>query len=174
MSGHSKWSSIKHKKGAKDAKRGKIFSKLVREITVAARGGADLTMNPTLRLAVVKAKAANMPADNIERAIKKGSGDGATNDYFEQMYEGYGSGGVAILIQCLTNNKNRTSAEIKNILKKMNGSLGEPGSVAYMFERKGLIMVKSETVKEDTLMETVLDAGAEDIENEGDFFCYNL
>ena len=148
MSGHSKWSSIKHKKGAADAKRGKIFSRLIKEVTVAARlGGGDPAGNPRLRTAIQAAKAENMPKDNIERAIKKGTGELEGASYEEVNYEGYGPGGVALLIDCLTDNKNRTVADIKHLFDRHGGNLGEPGCVAWMFEKKGLIILE----KDDTV-----------------------
>jgi YebC/PmpR family DNA-binding regulatory protein len=164
MSGHSKWSSIKHKKAATDAKRGKIFTKVIKEITVAARmGGGDIETNPRLRTAVQAAKAENMPKDNIERAIKKGTGELEGVNYEEISYEGYGPGGAAVLVESLTDNKNRTVADIRSIFGKNGGNLGENGCVAWMFDKKGYIVVESSAVDEDTLMETALEAGAEDI-----------
>jgi len=164
MSGHSKWSSIKHKKAATDAKRGKIFTKLIKEITVAARmGGGDLEANPRLRTAIAAAKNENMPKDNIERAVKKGTGELEGVSYEEINYEGYGPGGAAVLIESLTDNKNRAVAEIRYIFGKIGGSLGENGCVAWMFDKKGYIIVERSAVDEETLMETALDAGAEDI-----------
>jgi YebC/PmpR family DNA-binding regulatory protein len=164
MSGHSKWSSIKHKKAATDAKRGKIFTKLIKEITVAARmGGGDMEANPRLRTAVAAAKAENMPKDNIERAIKKGTGELEGVSYEEISYEGYGPGGAAVLVESLTDNKNRTVADIRSIFGKNGGNLGENGCVAWMFDKKGYIVVERGAVDEDTLMETALEAGAEDI-----------
>jgi YebC/PmpR family DNA-binding regulatory protein len=175
MSGHSKWSSIKHKKARMDAQRGKIFTKLIREITVAAKlGGGDEEMNPRLRTAVQAAKAANMPADNIKRAIQKGTGDLKGVEYQEITYEGYGPGGVAILLETLTDNKNRTAAAIRHALSKYNGKMAEPGAVAWKFEKKGVITIAAETpdegepVDEETLMMDALEAGAEDVEREGD------
>jgi YebC/PmpR family DNA-binding regulatory protein len=165
MSGHSKWSSIKHKKGAADAKRGKIFTKLIREITTAARiGGADPEANSRLRVAVAQAKTENMPKDNIEKAIKKGTsvGEGGEN-YEEHTYEGYGPGGVAILIQALTDNNKRTTADIRHILSRLNGNLAEPGSVSWIFSKKGYITFDKNSSDEDKIMEQALDAGAEDI-----------
>ena len=164
MSGHSKWSSIKHKKAATDAKRGKIFTKVIKEITVAARmGGGDIETNPRLRTAVQAAKAENMPKDNIERAIKKGTGELEGVNYEEISYEGYGPGGAAVLVESLTDNKNRTVAEIRSIFGKNGGNLGENGCVAWMFDKKGYIVVERSAVDEETLMETALEAGAEDI-----------
>ncbi|ACN13518.1 conserved hypothetical protein [Desulforapulum autotrophicum HRM2] len=171
MSGHSKWSTIKHKKGAADAKRGKIFTKLIKEITVAARmGGGDIDSNPRLRGAVAAAKAQNMPKDNLERAIKKGTGDLEGVDYEEILYEGYGPGGVAILVECLTDNKNRTIADVRYIFSKAGGNIGTDGCVAWMFDKKGLITISKEESDEDTLMEVGLEAGAEDVTDEGDCF----
>ncbi|MFP4475578.1 MAG: YebC/PmpR family DNA-binding transcriptional regulator [Desulfatibacillaceae bacterium] len=171
MSGHNKWSTIKHKKGAADAKRGKIFSKLIKEITVAARmGGGDPEGNPRLRTAVAAAKAENMPKDNIERAIKKGTGELEGASYEEFVYEGYGPGGAALLVHSLTDNKNRAAAEVRHVFNKGGGSLGEAGCVAWMFDKKGLIVVPRENTDEDTLMEVALDAGAEDVKDEGDTF----
>ena len=171
MSGHSKWSSIKHKKAATDSKRGKIFTKLIKEITVAARmGGGDLEMNPRLRSAVQAAKSDNMPKDNIERAIKKGTGELEGVNYEEIIYEGYGPGGAAVLVESLTDNKNRTVADIRSIFGKNGGNLGENGCVAWMFDKKGYIAVERSAVDEDTLMETALEAGAEDIrEDNGNY-----
>jgi YebC/PmpR family DNA-binding regulatory protein len=171
MSGHSKWSSIKHKKGAADAKRGRIFTKLIKEITVAARmGGGDADGNPRLRSAVLAAKAENMPKDNIERAIKKGTGELEGVSYDEIMYEGYGPGGVAMLVECLTDNKNRTVAEVKYIFDRHGGSLGSPGCVAWIFENKGIITFDGSGITEEKLMESALEAGAEDVsESDGEF-----
>jgi len=168
MSGHNKWSSIKHKKAAVDAKRGKLFSKLIKEITVAARlGGGDEESNPRLRTAVMKAKDNNMPNSNIDRAIKKGTGELEGESYEEVTYEGYGPYGVAFLIHGLTDNKNRSVSEIRNILSKNDGNMGENGSVAWQFERKGIINIEKDKVEsEDKLMELMLEAGCEDIETE--------
>jgi len=171
MSGHSKWASIKHKKAATDAKRGKMFTKIIKEITVCARsGGGNQETNPSLRLAVVKAKAANMPADNIERAIKKGTGELPGVSYEEISYEGYGAGGVAIYVKCLTDNKNRTSAEVRNFFAKRGGNMAGAGSVAWIFEAKGLLVISAAQVDEDKLFDIVTDAGAEDMVREGDAF----
>ena len=171
MSGHSKWSSIKHKKAATDAKRGKIFTKLIKEITVAARmGGGDIDANPRLRAAVAAGKNENMPKDNIERAIKKGTGELEGVHYEESIYEGYGPGGAAVLIESLTDNKNRTVADIRRIFGKNGGNLGENGCVAWMFDKKGYIAVESESVDEELLMETALEAGAEDIREDDSNF----
>lgn len=167
MSGHSKWSSIKHKKGAADAKRGKIFTRLIREITVAARmGGGDPAGNPRLRAAISAAKAENMPKDNIERAIKKGTGELEGTSYEESSYEGYGPGGVAVLVDCLTDNKNRTVAEVKHAFERHGGNLGEPGCVAWMFDKKGLIVLEKDQVDEEKLLDLALEAGAEDVNDE--------
>ncbi|MCL5063068.1 MAG: YebC/PmpR family DNA-binding transcriptional regulator [Nitrospiraceae bacterium] len=167
MSGHSKWSQIKHKKASTDAKRGKIFTKIVKEISVAARtGGGDPEGNPRLRTAIEKAKEVNMPSDNIKKAIMKGTGELPGTTYEEVIYEGYGPGGVALLIETLTDNKNRTVSEVRHILSKNGGSLGEAGCVAWMFEKKGYILVEKSKVDEDTLMSIVLDAGAEDMKND--------
>jgi YebC/PmpR family DNA-binding regulatory protein len=169
MSGHSKWSSIKHKKGAADAKRGKIFSKLVKEITVAARlGGGDADGNPRLRKAILDAKAQSMPADNIERAIKKGTGELAGETYDEFVLEGYGPGGVAVLVQVTSDNRNRSVGEIRHLFSKYNGNMGEAGCVSWMFEKKGIIVVPKDAVDEDSLLETALEAGASDLDSSGD------
>ena len=171
MSGHSKWSTIKHKKGAADAKRGKIFTKLIKEITVAARmGGGDPDANPRLRSAIAAAKSQNMPKDNLERAIKKGTGELEGVEYEELTYEGYGPGGVAVLVECLTDNKNRTIADVRYIFSKAGGNIGTDGCVAWMFDKKGLISVDKSVTDEDTLMEVALEAGAEDVKDEGDCF----
>jgi len=171
MSGHSKWSTIKRKKGAADAKRGKIFTKLIKEITIAAReGGGDLAANPRLRLAVDNAKAANMPADNIERAIKKATGELEGVTYLELTYEGYASGGIAIIIEVATDNKNRTVADVRHIFSKHGGSMGETGSVAWMFDRKGIISLPSLDKTEDEIMDIALEAGAEDLQTEEGYF----
>lgn len=172
MSGHNKWSSIKHKKGAADAKRGKLFTKLIKEITVAAKnGGGDIEMNARLRTAVLTARTANMPNDNIIRAIKKGTGEleGAAT-YEEVVYEGYGPGGTAVLVEVMTDNKNRTVSELRHIFTRSNGNLGETGCVAWMFSKKGVITVSASKTTEDTLMEVGLDAGAEDVISDGDNF----
>jgi len=171
MSGHSKWSTIKHKKGAADVKRGKIFTKLIKEITVAARmGGGDQDSNPRLRHALNAAKAQNMPKDTFERAIKKGTGDLEGVSYEEILYEGYGPGGVAVLVECLTDNKNRSIADVRYIFGKAGGNVGTDGCVAWMFDKKGLICVSKEDAGEETLMDIALEAGAEDIRDEGDVF----
>ena len=164
MSGHSKWSSIKHKKGAADAKRGKLFSKLSRVITVAAKeGGPDPAGNATLATAIQKAKDNSMPKDNIERAIQRGAGAGEGETFETITYEGYGPAGVAVLVEAMTDNRNRTAAEVRNIFSRNNGKLGETGSVAWMFERKGSIVVDAGATDEDTLMAAAIDAGAEDV-----------
>jgi YebC/PmpR family DNA-binding regulatory protein len=171
MSGHSKWSSIKHKKGAADAKRGKIFTKLIKEITVAARmGGGDPDGNPRLRAAIAAAKAENMPKENIERGIKKGTGELEGVNYEETNYEGYGPGGVAVLVDCLTDNKNRTVADVKHVFERNGGNLGEPGCVAWIFEKKGLIVIERDKVDEEQLFELAIDSGAEDVNDEEDQF----
>ncbi|MDP6684364.1 MAG: YebC/PmpR family DNA-binding transcriptional regulator [Candidatus Marinimicrobia bacterium] len=165
MSGHSKWSTIKRKKGALDAKRGKIFTTLIKEITVAAKnGGGDESANPRLRQAILKAKSANMPQENIKRAIKKGTGDLPGLSYEEAVYEGYAPGGVAILMEVLTDNKNRTVADIRHLMTKYGGNLGENGSVAWMFNKKGQIVLDLSAGNEETVMEAVLESGAEDLE----------
>jgi YebC/PmpR family DNA-binding regulatory protein len=171
MSGHSKWASIKHKKAIVDSRRGKLFTKLGRQITVAAKdGGGDIEGNPSLALAVQKAKDASMPKDNIERAIAKGTGEGTDADALETiLYEGYGPGGVAILVDVLTDNRNRTGSEVRHAFTGHGGNLGEPGSVAYLFEKKGLIVVDGSRYSEDDLMVAV-DAGAEDIESDDGYF----
>ena len=167
MSGHSKWASIKHKKGAADQKRGKVFSKFVREISVAARlGGGDPGSNPRLRAVVAKAKQFNMPSDNIEKAIKKGTGELPGVAYEEIAYEGYGPGGVALIVNCLSDNKNRTSSEIRNIFDKKKGRMAGAGSVAWNFAKKGFIAVEKSAVEEDQLLALALDAGAEDCSSE--------
>jgi YebC/PmpR family DNA-binding regulatory protein len=171
MSGHSKWASIKHKKGALDAKRGKIFTRLIKEISVAARlGGGDPNGNARLRQAMVAAKAENMPKDNIERAIKKGTGELEGMSYEEVSYEAYGPGGVAVLIDCLTDNKNRTVADLKHAFDRHGGSLGAPGCVSWIFEKKGVIAFDKGTVEEEKLLEVALDSGAEDVkQGDGQF-----
>lgn len=169
MSGHSKWHSIRHKKGAVDAKRGRLFTKIIREITVVARqGGGDPEANSRLRTIIAKAKEANMPKDNIEKAIKKGTGEIEGFNLEEVIYEGYGPNGVAIMIDTMTDNRNRTTAEIRNILTKSGGNLGENGCVAWIFEKKGVITISAEKYDENTLVEIALEAGALDIKNEND------
>jgi YebC/PmpR family DNA-binding regulatory protein len=171
MSGHSKWSTIKHKKAALDAKRGKVFTRLIKELTIAARiGGGDPAGNPRLRTAIADAKAGNMPADNIKRAIQKGTGELPGVTYEEVVYEGYGPGGVAVYVEILTDNKMRTTPEIRHIFTKHGGDLGQPNSVSWMFEKKGQFTVAGAAVEEDRLMEIVLEAGADDLsQDEGVF-----
>ncbi|NWF75685.1 MAG: YebC/PmpR family DNA-binding transcriptional regulator [Nitrospirae bacterium] len=167
MAGHSKWAQIKHKKAHVDAKKGKIFSRIVKEISIAARlGGSDISGNPRLRVAIEKAKEVNMPSDNIKRAIMKGTGELPGMAYEEAIYEGYGPGGVAILLYVLTDNKNRTSPEIRHIMTKYGGNLGEVGCVSWMFEKKGYILVDKTKVNEDSLITSALEAGAEDLKND--------
>jgi len=169
MSGHSKWHTIKHKKGVADAKRGQMFTKLIKELSITARqGGGDPDMNPRLRTVILKAKAANMPKDNIDRAIKKGTGELEGVSYEEILYEAYGPGGVALLIDILTDNKNRAAAEIRNLLNKGGGNLGAAGSVAYQFKRKGLINYDASKYKEDDILAVAIDAGAEDVSSDED------
>lgn len=171
MSGHSKWASIKHKKGAVDAKRGKLFTKLIREITVAAReGGGDTDSNPRLRLAIQKAKDANMPADNIDRGIKKGTGELEGTSYENVSFEGYATSGVAVIVEGLTDNKNRTTSEVRAIFTKRGGNMAGAGSVSFQFDKKGVFMVKREDSTEDQLMDIALEAGAEDLTSDEDFY----
>ena len=171
MSGHSKWASIKHKKGAADAKRGKIFTKLIREITVAAReGGGDPDSNPRLRLAIQKGKDANMPADNIDRGIKKGTGELEGVSYENVSFEGYAPGGVAVIVEGLTDNKNRTTSEVRAIFAKRGGNMAGAGSVAFQFDKKGVFMVKKSASSEEELLDIALEAGAEDLTSDEDFF----
>jgi YebC/PmpR family DNA-binding regulatory protein len=171
MSGHSKWANIKHKKGATDARRGKIFTRLIKEITVAARmGGGDPDGNPRLRSAIAGARSENMPKDNIIRAIKKGTGELEGEVYDEILYEGYGPGGIAVLVECMTDNRNRTVAEVRHAFSKSNGNLGESGCVAYMFDKKGMIYVDKSTTTEEELMDMAIEAGGEDVEEDGDQF----
>jgi len=171
MSGHSKWAGIKHKKAKVDAQRGRVFTKIIREITVAARvGGGDPGGNPRLRTAVLAARAVNMPADNIDRAIKKGTGELEGVSYEEITYEGYGPGGVAVLVEVLTDNKNRTVGEIRKLFSRHGGNLGEAGCVAFLFEKKGYIQVDATKVDEDKLMSIALEAGAEDMQREESLF----
>ena len=173
MAGHSKWANIKHKKGRADAARGKLFTKLIREITVSAReGGGDEASNPRLRAAVLSAKSENMPAVNIDRAIKKGIGELPGESYEGAVYEGYGPGGVALFIEVLTDNKNRTVSEVRHLLNKYNGSMAESGAVAWVFDQKGVIVVQKEGVDEESLLTAALDAGAEDIIEEDS--CYEV
>lgn len=169
MSGHSKWATIKHKKGALDAKRGKIFTRLIKEVTIAAKqGGGDPDGNPRLRGAIAAAKAENMPADNIKRAIQRGTGELEGVNYEEITYEGYGPGGVAVIVDVLTDNKNRAVSEIRHAFSKNGGNLGESNSVSWMFTKKGVIVVAKDAVSEDKLTEVVLEAGAEDLSDEGE------
>ncbi len=168
MSGHSKWATIKHKKGALDAKRGKIFTRLIKEITIAAKGGGDPDGNPRLRTAILAAKAENMPAENIKRAIQRGTGELEGVSYEEVSFEGYGPGGVAILIEVLTDNRNRAVSEIRHCFAKNGGNLGESGSVRFMFSKKGLIAVEKSAASEEQLMDIVLEHGGEDLNDEGD------
>jgi len=171
MSGHSKWAGIKHKKAIIDAKRGKLFSKLVKEVTIATReGGGDIETNPRLRQAITKAKEANVPADNLNKAVLRGTGALPGVTYEDVLYEGYAAGGIAVLVEAATDNKNRTSAEMRRIFSKLNGNMAGSGSVAWQFTKKGLIIVNTEDADEDTLMVIVLDAGAEDLKQEGDVF----
>ncbi len=171
MSGHSKWSTIKHKKAALDAKRGKVFTRVIKELTIAARiGGGDPAGNPRFRTAVADAKASNMPADNIKRAIQKGTGELPGVTYEEFVYEGYGVGGVAVLVEILTDNKMRTTPEIRHIFTKYGGDLGQPNSVSWMFEKKGQFTIAASSIDEDRLMEIVLEAGADDLSREDDTF----
>ena len=169
MSGHSKWHTIKHKKGALDAKRGKIFTRIIKELSVAARsGGGDPAMNPRLRTVIAEAKSVNMPNDNIARAIRRGTGEEDGVNYEEITYEGYGPGGAAVIVETLTDNRNRTVGELRHMLTKFGGSLGETNSVAWMFDRKGYIVVDKTAAAEEALMGAVLDAGADDMADDGD------
>ncbi len=169
MSGHSKWSSIKHKKAARDAKRGKVFTKLIKEITIAARlGGGDMNANPRLRTAVVTARQQSMPADNIERAIKKGTGELGGGQLEQIVYEGYGAGGVAVIVDVFTDNRNRVVAELRYILSRHGGNLGESGCVAWMFKKRGVISIEKDAADEDKLIELALEAGADDVLTEAE------
>jgi YebC/PmpR family DNA-binding regulatory protein len=168
MSGHSKWATIKHKKGALDAKRGKIFTRLIKEITMAAKQGGDIEKNPRLRTAVAAAKAENMPADNIKRAIQRGTGELEGATYEEITFEGFGPGGVAILVEVTTDNRNRTVSEIRHVFGKNGGNMGAAGSVAHMFSKKGDIVIPKSAAKEDDLMNIVLEAGGDDLKDDGD------
>ncbi|SCY78009.1 YebC/PmpR family DNA-binding transcriptional regulator [Desulfoluna spongiiphila] len=171
MAGHSKWANIKHKKGREDAKRGKIFTKLIKEVTVAARmGGGDPSANPRLRSAIAAARAENMPKDTLERAIKRGTGELEGVNYEDIVYEGYGPGGAAVIVESLTDNKNRAIAEIRHIFTKCGGNIGANGCVSWMFDKKGLIVVSKDAVDEEALMETAIEAGAEDVKDEGESF----
>ncbi len=167
MSGHSKWATIKHKKGAADAKRGKVFTRLIKEIMIAARNGGNPDMNPRLRTAIAAAKAVSMPADNIKRAIMRGTGELEGGQLDEIMFEGYGPGGAAVLVAVATDNRNRTVSDIRHVFSKNGGNLGEQGSVSWMFERKSQILIDGEKAKEDDLMSLVLESGADDLRNEG-------
>jgi len=169
MSGHSKWHTIKHKKGAADAKRGRVFTRIIKELTVAARaGGGDADTNPRLRTIVAEAKAVNMPAENIKRAIRRGTGEEPGVQYEEITYEGYGPGGVALIIEAMTDNKNRTVGEIRHLLTKYGGDLGQSNSVSWMFEKKGYIVIEKTKASEDALLSAALDAGADDLRDDGD------
>jgi YebC/PmpR family DNA-binding regulatory protein len=169
MSGHSKWHTIKHKKGAADAKRGKVFTRIIKELTVAARsGGGDPAMNPRLRTIIADAKSVNMPADNIKKAIQRGTGELPGVNYEEITYEGYGPGGAALIMECLTDNKNRTVGEVRHLLEKHNGNLGASNSVAWMFSKKGYIVVEKSAKDEETLLNVALEAGADDMRDDGD------
>src|SRR3989338_1126750 len=169
MSGHSKWKKIKHKKEASDAKKGKVYTTLIKEITIAARkGGGDPDFNPSLRAAIITARQANMPSDNVDRAIKKGTGEMEGVSYEEITYEGYGPGGTALIVEVITDNKNRTVGEVRNILTRYNGNMGAAGSVAWMFTKKGVITIDKKNVTEEKLMEVALEAGADDIKDEED------
>ncbi len=169
MSGHSKWHTIKHKKGAADAKRGKAFTRIIKELTIAAKhGGGDPDANPRLRTIIADAKAVNMPADNIKRAIRRGTGEEEGVSYEEVTYEGYGPGGAALIIETMTDNRNRTVGELRHTLSKYGGNLGEANSVAWMFDKKGLIVIARDKAEEDALMEAVLNAGADDLKDEGE------
>jgi len=171
MSGHSKWSTIKHKKAAKDAKRGKLFTKLIKEISVAAKlGGGDVNANPRLRTAVTTARANSLPADNIDRAIKKGTGELEGVTYEEVTYEGYGPGGAAVLVMAMTDNRNRTVSELRHLFGRFGGNMGESGSVAWMFSKKGILTVEKPGVDEERLIEVALEAGADDVADDGDAF----
>ena len=169
MSGHSKWHTIKHKKGAADAKRGKVFTRIIKELTVAARnGGGDPGTNPRLRTIIADAKSVNMPADNIKKAIQRGTGELPGVSYEEITYEGYGPGGAALIMECMTDNKNRTVGEIRHLLEKYNGNLGSSGSVAWMFSKKGYIVVDKSAADEEKLLNVVLEAGGDDLRDDGD------
>ena len=168
MSGHSKWANIQHRKGRQDEKRGKVFTKAAKEIILAAKGGGDPSGNARLRSAIAAAKAVNLPKDRIEAAIRKGTGEDAGGDYFEIFYEGYATGGVAVMVEAATDNKNRTVAEVRHLFSKHGGNMGESGSVAWMFDRKGVICLDRAKVSEDQIMEIALEAGAEDVIDDGD------
>lgn len=174
MSGHNKWSKIKNKKGSEDARRGKIFTKMARAITVAVReGGADPEYNPSLKSVIEKARAENMPNDNIDRAIKKASGDGDSANYENIVYEGYGPEGVAVIVECLTDNRNRTASDVRHYFDKFGGNLGQNGSVSFMFQRKGLLLIDADSLDEEEVMMDSLDAGAEDFEADDGIFVIN-
>ena len=174
MSGHNKWSKIKNKKGSEDARRGKVFTKMARAITVAVReGGADPEYNPSLKSVIEKARAENMPNDNIDRAIKKASGDGDSANYENIVYEGYGPEGVAVIVECLTDNRNRTASDVRHYFDKFGGNLGQNGSVSFMFQRKGLLLIEAESLDEEEVMMDSLDAGAEDFEADDGIFVIN-
>lgn len=168
MSGHSKWANIQHRKGRQDAKRGKVFTKAAKEIIIAAKGGGDPAGNPRLRAAIAAAKAVNLPKDKIEAAIRKGTGEDAGGDIMESFYEGYGPGGIAIMVEVATDNKNRTVADVRHLFTKHGGAMGENGSVAWMFERKGVIGVDKSNYGEDAIMEAALEAGADDVVDDGE------
>lgn len=168
MSGHSKWANIQHRKGRQDAKRGKVFTKAAKEIIIAAKSGGDPAGNPRLRAAIAAAKAVNLPKDKIEAAIRKGTGEDAGGDITEAFYEGYGPGGIALMVEVATDNKNRTVAEVRHLFTKYGGSMGENGSVAWMFERKGVITVDKKAFEEEAIMEAALEAGAEDVIDDDD------
>lgn len=168
MSGHSKWANIQHRKGRQDAKRGKVFTKAAKEIIIAAKGGGDPAGNPRLRAAIAAAKAVNLPKDKIEAAIRKGTGEDAGGDITEAFYEGYGPGGIALMVEVATDNKNRTVAEVRHLFTKYGGAMGENGSVAWMFERKGIISVDRKAYAEDAIMEAALEAGADDVVDDED------
>ena len=171
MSGHSKWAGIKHRKAAQDSKKGKMFTKIVKEISVAARtGGGDINANPALRLAIQRAKDVNMPADNIDRAVKKGTGELEGVNYEAVTYEGYGPGGVAVMVEALTDNKNRTTSEVRNIFSKKNGNMAGSGSVSWIFEKKAYFLISKSTISEDALTEIALEAGADDLTDEADSY----
>lgn len=170
MSGHSKWANIQHRKGRQDAKRGKVFTKAAKEIIIAAKGGGDPAGNPRLRAAIAAAKAVNLPKDKIEAAIRKGTGEDAGGDFVEAFYEGYGPGGIAIMVEVATDNKNRTVAEVRHLFTRFGGALGENGSVAWMFERKGVIAVDKNAYAEDAIMEAALEAGADDVVDDEDIW----
>lgn len=170
MSGHSKWANIQHRKGRQDAKRGKVFTKAAKEIIIAAKGGGDPAGNPRLRAAIAAAKAVNLPKDKIEAAIRKGTGEDAGGDIVESFYEGYGPGGIAIMVEVATDNKNRTVAEVRHLFSKHGGAMGENGSVAWMFERKGVISVDKKNYSEDAIMEAALEAGADDVVDDGEMW----